>query len=186
MAQLNLAGIITRVVTDLKARFAAIAHNHAAGDITSGTLAIARGGTNAGTAAAARTNLDAAQDASSGTTLYAAQQAISGLAAAQGNVPSGKTLQGEIQTLQDSVGGIIYIKQVDGTLPAGETQGGTFNAPTVQGYTFRFWLCFTSVGFQAACYASYPQLASIQPWVLTTTTSSDRTIRGTAVYTKDV
>lgn len=103
MAQLNLAGIITRVVTDLKARFAAISHAHAAGDITSGTLAIARGGTNAGTAAAARTNLDAAQDASSGTTLYAAQQAISGLAAAQGSVPSGKTLQGEIQTLQDSV-----------------------------------------------------------------------------------
>lgn len=45
MANLNLAGIITRVVTDLRTRFAAISHTHAAGDVTSGTLGVARGGT---------------------------------------------------------------------------------------------------------------------------------------------
>lgn len=130
MAQLNLAGIITRVVTDLKTKFAAISHNHAAGDITSGTLAIARGGTNAGTAAAARTNLDAAQDASSGTTLYAAQQAISGLAAAQGSVPSGKTLQGEIQTLQDSV--VIQTLNVTTTANSDVSPFGAFTRRSVE------------------------------------------------------
>lgn len=45
MATLDLAGIITRVCTDLKLRFAAIIHNHSASDITSGTLAESRGGT---------------------------------------------------------------------------------------------------------------------------------------------
>lgn len=45
MATLDLAGIITRVCTDLKLRFAAIIHNHSASDITSGTLPISRGGT---------------------------------------------------------------------------------------------------------------------------------------------
>ena len=39
--------------------FAALSHTHAAGDITSGTLGLARGGTGAATAAAARTNLGA-------------------------------------------------------------------------------------------------------------------------------
>ena len=38
---------------------ASASHNHAAGDITSGTLAVARGGTGGGTAAAARGNLGA-------------------------------------------------------------------------------------------------------------------------------
>lgn len=41
----------------LTATFAAITHKHAAGDITSGTLPIARGGTGATNAADARTNL---------------------------------------------------------------------------------------------------------------------------------
>lgn len=45
MATLDLAGIITRVCTDLKLRFAAIIHNHSASDITSGTLPLERGGT---------------------------------------------------------------------------------------------------------------------------------------------
>lgn len=43
---------------------AAASHNHSASNITSGTLAIARGGTGAGSAAAARTNLGVMQMAS--------------------------------------------------------------------------------------------------------------------------
>ena len=42
MATLDLAGIITRVCTDLKTRFAPISHSHAASDVSSGTLDIAR------------------------------------------------------------------------------------------------------------------------------------------------
>lgn len=42
MASLDLAGIITRICTDLKTKFAATSHTHAAGNITSGTFAIGR------------------------------------------------------------------------------------------------------------------------------------------------
>lgn len=42
MANLDLAGIITRTCSDLQAKFAALAHTHAAADITSGTLDSAR------------------------------------------------------------------------------------------------------------------------------------------------
>lgn len=42
MANLDLAGIITRTCSDLKAKFAALTHTHAAADITSGTLDAAR------------------------------------------------------------------------------------------------------------------------------------------------
>lgn len=47
------------MVNALQELFAALSHTHAAGDITSGTLGLARGGTGAATAAAARTNLGA-------------------------------------------------------------------------------------------------------------------------------
>ena len=47
------------MVNALQELFAALSHVHAAGDITSGTLGLARGGTGAATAAAARTNLGA-------------------------------------------------------------------------------------------------------------------------------
>lgn len=47
------------MVNALQEMFAALSHKHAAGDITSGTLGLARGGTGAATAAAARTNLGA-------------------------------------------------------------------------------------------------------------------------------
>lgn len=47
------------MVNALQELFAALSHAHAAGDITSGTLGLARGGTGAATAAAARTNLGA-------------------------------------------------------------------------------------------------------------------------------
>lgn len=69
MATLDLAGIITRVCTDLKLRFAAIIHNHSASDITSGTLPIDRGGTNASTAATARSSLGAQETLVSGTNI---------------------------------------------------------------------------------------------------------------------
>ena len=52
---------ITWLVTDLKSKFAAKTHAHAASDITSGTLALARGGTGGTDSVTARTNLDAAQ-----------------------------------------------------------------------------------------------------------------------------
>jgi hypothetical protein len=52
---------ITWLVTDLKSKFAAKTHAHAASDITSGTLALARGGTGGTDSETARTNLDAAQ-----------------------------------------------------------------------------------------------------------------------------
>ena len=46
---------------------AAATHNHSAAEITSGTLAVARGGTGATTAAAARTSLEAQHQISTGT-----------------------------------------------------------------------------------------------------------------------
>ena len=56
---------------------AASAHNHSAGNITSGTLPVARGGTGATTAAAARTNLGAAPTIQYGTADVAAGAASS-------------------------------------------------------------------------------------------------------------
>lgn len=44
MGALKLAGV-TRMALKLKDRFAAISHNHSAGDLTSGTLGVSRGGT---------------------------------------------------------------------------------------------------------------------------------------------
>ena len=47
-------------ISDFPATMPPAAHTHAAGDIASGLLALARGGTGAGTAAGARSNLGAA------------------------------------------------------------------------------------------------------------------------------
>lgn len=74
----NASGL-TRIAQKLKDKFAAIAHNHAASDITSGTLALARGGTGSDTAAGARTNLDAAQSNGASGTLALAETAIGNL-----------------------------------------------------------------------------------------------------------
>ena len=63
MGFLNGSGV-TRLVTDLQARFAAIAHNHAASDITSGMLPISRGGTDAGSGDKACFNIGASKAAS--------------------------------------------------------------------------------------------------------------------------
>ena len=54
----GLAYFWGKLKTWAAAAFAAISHTHAAGDVTSGTLAVARGGTGAGTAADARTSLE--------------------------------------------------------------------------------------------------------------------------------
>lgn len=80
-------------------------------------LPVANGGTGAATASGARTNLDAAQDDSSGITLASAASNISTLLATTGiaSTPSGKTLQGQISTLQDSVSN--YVKIVNVTFP---------------------------------------------------------------------
>lgn len=104
MAHLNAAGI-TRLVTKLKDRFAALAHTHAAATDITGQLPVANGGTGASTASGARANLDAAQDNSSGITLADAGSNISTLLATTGiaSTPSGSTLQGQIDTLQHSV-----------------------------------------------------------------------------------
>lgn len=52
--------------------FASASHIHAAGDVTSGTLGLARGGTGSGTAAGARTNLGAASKIEGTATLATA------------------------------------------------------------------------------------------------------------------
>ena len=52
-----MSALWTYIKGKADAAYAALSHNHAAGDITSGTLAIARGGTNASTAGAALSNL---------------------------------------------------------------------------------------------------------------------------------
>ena len=59
MPYLDTTGLKT-LWTKLKSTFALASHKHAASDITSGTLSIARGGTGATTASAARSNLGAA------------------------------------------------------------------------------------------------------------------------------
>lgn len=67
MSYLDNSGV-SYLWSKIKAAFAPKSHSHAAGDITSGTLPVARGGTGATTAANARTNLDAAQsDGAEGT-----------------------------------------------------------------------------------------------------------------------
>ena len=101
---LSLTGL-TRIWAKIKAAFAAIAHSHAAADITSGTLAVARGGTGASSTAAARTSLDAAQSEGAAGSLYDAEQAIADLAAATGNVSvaTDGSLQSQVNTLRESV-----------------------------------------------------------------------------------
>lgn len=78
MSYLDNSGV-SYLWSKIKAAFAAKSHTHAAGDITSGTLGTARGGTGATTAAAARANLDAAQSNGATGTLKAAEDAISGI-----------------------------------------------------------------------------------------------------------
>ena len=76
MATLSLDGILTYAANYFKSKFAAKSHTHAANDITSGTLAIANGGTGATTVDAARTSLDAAQDGGATGTLHTAECSI--------------------------------------------------------------------------------------------------------------
>lgn len=98
-----LTGNGTSAVNNVSTASGALYATAANGAASFGTLPVAQGGTGATSAANARSNLDAAQSGGASNTLYAAEQAIVGLAAAQGSVPSGKTLQGQISTLQDSV-----------------------------------------------------------------------------------
>ena len=107
MAFLNATGI-TRLVTDLKNRFAALAHTHAAATDITGQLPVSNGGTGASTASGARTNLDAAQDDSSGVTLAETATSLATTIARAGTGASDwganeASLRSQIQTLQDSV-----------------------------------------------------------------------------------
>jgi hypothetical protein len=72
---LNLTGL-AYLWAKIKAAFAAIAHTHAATDITSGTLPIARGGTGATTADAALTSLGAASATDLESLRYSVSQVI--------------------------------------------------------------------------------------------------------------
>jgi len=122
MAYLDNDGV-TRLTTDLKDRLAPIDHDHAASDITSGELAIARGGTGAGTAAAARANLEVVKDSAIayvesttatanhavgdyfmlGNVLMRATAAIAAGETINASKATPATVQSQIDTLRDSV-----------------------------------------------------------------------------------
>lgn len=115
---------VTRLVRDLRQKFARIIHTHAASDITSGTLAVARGGTGAGTALDARKSLGVPSDSSIapvesttatsnhasgdyfmlGSVLMKATRAIAAGEQITTSNATPATLQGQIDTLRDSVG----------------------------------------------------------------------------------
>ena len=126
----NASGL-TRVALKLKGKFAAILHNHAASDITSGILALARGGTGSDTAAGARTSLSvpsttdladvvesiADVEQSTATANHAIgdhfmlgnelRKATSAIASGESITSSNSatdTVQGQIDSLRDSVG----------------------------------------------------------------------------------
>ena len=77
------------------------------------------------------------------------------------------------------------IQSVDGTIPANSNQSDAVIAPTVSGYTFRFWISVVSVGFSAPIYTSYPTSKSATAWASSSSTSV-RAIRFWALYTKDI
>lgn len=160
MAHLNAAGI-TRLVTKLKDRFAALAHTHAAATDITGQLPVANGGTGASTASGARTNLDAAQDDSSGITLASAASNISTLLATTGiaSTPSGKTLQGQISTLQDSVSPINVTSNVT---PKNWSTAPTFSA-TKYGHKLTIMFFGGTVSSTAASTVVFQIHSSLAP-----------------------
>lgn len=86
-------------VDDLLSGYSASGHVHAAGDITSGTLAIARGGTNAGTAADARTNLGLGTAATQASSAFAAASHTHTTADISDGTSTGKAVvKGDTQT----------------------------------------------------------------------------------------
>lgn len=114
---------ITWLVTDLKSKFAAKTHAHAASDITSGTLSVARGGTGGSTALDARKNLSVPVDSSIayvesttatknhavgdyfmlGSVLMKATAAIATGETINASKATAVTVQSQIDTLRDSV-----------------------------------------------------------------------------------
>ena len=109
----------------IKDTFSQAGHKHSTDDLTSGTLPLTRGGTGAVTASGARTTLDAAPADGASNRVYDAEQAITEMAADMGTVPDGKTLQGEIETLQDSVSGTFTSASVT-TQTGFALRGGTY------------------------------------------------------------
>ena len=104
---LNATGL-TYLWGRIKAKFAAISHVHAASDITSGTLSVARGGTGASDATNARANLDAAQNDGATGTLDTAEQAIADNAADIADLESNK-----VDKAGDIMTGTLDIRNAD-------------------------------------------------------------------------
>ena len=136
-----------------------------------GKLPIANGGTNATTAAGAVENIidgqalkpasvaatgevtgkkgttthtlsDKAESGGASNTLYDAEQTVAELAADMGTVPDGETLQGEIETLQDSVSLSSNMTRVGFAQP----NSGTFGGVIFEGAYGRYSIAFANGG----------------------------------------
>lgn len=105
----------------LKSAFAALSHQHVAGDIVSGAVAIANGGTGSDSAAGALANLGAA----SATDLDTAEASITALQEAVGtvDVDTDGDLQAQIDALGDSVDQLPYAIY-ENTLTGATVNGG--------------------------------------------------------------
>lgn len=127
----NQSGVTRKVtVAQVRAGLASAAHTHAASDITSGTLPVARGGTGSGDAATARANLGAAASGlvtSSGLAMAASRllgRTTSGTGAVEEiSVGSGLVLSSGVLSATGGGGGGDPFDVVSAT--AGATYAGT-------------------------------------------------------------
>ena len=79
--------------------------------------------------------------------------------------------------------GVLAKRKTSVTLPA-NTRSVSCTAPTVDGYTFMYWLAPSTSGFVQSCYMSDPTAATTNCYLVGDLRSSDSTINIHAVYAK--
>ena len=79
----------------------------------------------------------------------------------------------------------FLIKTISGSFSENTNHANAITAPSVSGYTFRFWVAFASDGWANAIYSADITRNPDWPWT-STYSENARAFHAFALYTKDV